>query len=156
MDFILLRRALPHQENITGDGSANMIDWNEIIDSSGITYDSSTGKCRLSKNGIYIATMSLPYGNLIESNTSGAGWFHGGLIGENEPFIYNGNPWAENNTGLTPGGGSDIINCGNSHIFKVDVSLDPFVWVMVKIAGNTSKNVTLLYDAFFSIYQLSA
>ena len=155
MTHILLRRTTPHQNAITGDGSAEMIDWNDVYEVSGnIQYDAATKKVRLLENGLYLATMSLPYGNLNQNNTCGAGWFHGGVQPRHEPFIYNGNPFAERNPGGVPGGGSDIINCGRSHQFLVDIEADPFVWVMVKIGGNPTKNVTLLYDAFFAITKL--
>jgi hypothetical protein len=151
MTHILLRRTTPHQNGITGDGVANMIDWNDVYDIDGIIYDPSTGKCRLPESGIYTANWSLVYGNINENNTFGAGWFHGGISPRHEPFIYNGNPWVDSQRGGIAGGGSDICLVEGAHTFKVDINQDPFVYLVNKIGGNPTKNVVLVYDSFFSI-----
>jgi hypothetical protein len=151
MSHALLRRTTPHQSGITGDGSANPIEWNDPyeIDNMQLT---PNGDLRALESGIYIASWSLPYGNINDKNIVGAGWFHGGVQPRHEPFIYNGNPWTDSqHDGSIPGGGSDILVVKGSHIFRVDIANDPFIRLVVKIGGNTTKNVTLLYDAFFEV-----
>ncbi len=154
MTHALLRRTTPHQTGITGDGSALPIDWNDPYDLDNMQL-LANGDLRALESGLYLATWSLPYGNINQYNTCGAGWFHGGVSPRHEPFIYNGNPWTDSqHNGLIPGGGSDICLIEGSHLFKLDIEQDPFIRLVVKIGGNTSKNVTLLYDSFFSVIKL--
>jgi hypothetical protein len=155
MTNILLRRST-HQNNITGDGVADPIVWNDVYEVNGnIQYDANVNKVRILESGLYLATWSLPYGNLMDVNISGAGWFHGGVSPRHEPYIYNGNPWAEaNNAGLISGGGSNLIAICGSHTFRCDINQDPFAYLTVKIGGNTSQNVMLLYDCFFAVTKI--
>lgn len=155
MTNILLRRQLPHQMAITGDGTADPIDWNDVYEVNNMLYDASAKKVKALENGLYLATWSLPYGNLTSDNISGAGWFHGGTAPRNEPFIYNGNPWEmANNAGLIPGGGGNIIAICGAHTFRVDIEQDPWISIITKIGGSATKNVVLLYDAFFAVTKI--
>ena len=151
MAHALLRRTTPHQSGITGDGSANPIDWNDPYELDNMQL-MANGDLKALESGIYIASWSLPFGNINANNVIGAGWFHGGVQPRHEPFIYNGNPWTDSqHLGTIPGGGSDILLVEGSHIFRVDIANDPFIRLVTKIGGNATKNVSLLYDAFFEV-----
>lgn len=167
-DHILLRRAYNpnevniagtssgHQNNITGDGTSVLPEWNQLLSSQSITYDASTRKCRVYSNGFYLLSVSLPLSNFVVANDACAGWFHMGTQPAHEPFLVNCNPYlVANQAGSVPGGGSNIMAVVGTHITKIDINQDPFIWINVKIGGNATKNVTMLYDAFFSVIKLA-
>lgn len=168
VDHILLRRAFTsnevnipntsngHQYNLTGDGTSVLPEWNQILSSYNMTYDSSTRKIRALTNGIYVITASIPIAAMHPTNTAIAGWFHAGTIPAHEPFFINANAWEiANNAGSIPGGGSNIYAALGTHIATINIAEDPFIWVNVKVGGETTKNITMLYDAFFSVVKVS-
>lgn len=156
MTICIFARNNNHQNNITGDDSVYTVRWDHIMKAIGITYDPVTGNFRVPEDGFYQVSWSYYLMNLLNTNLSGAGWVHGSGNSQypsQEPYTFNGNPWAMRNQGGTTGGGSDCYAIEGSMGFWVekDAADGGLIRTAVRVAGNPTKNVGIMYDGYFSI-----
>ncbi len=147
-----------HQQNATGNNTAFTVGWDSVISSQGITYNSTTKKCTVPSTGLYLVSWSFYPGNLVANNTSSAWWVHGGgnsSIASQEPYAYNGNPAVAANPGGASGAGSDMIAVAGSMTFYIDTNVDDKIFIIGRVANNSSDNVSIVYDGYFSIVKLA-
>lgn len=146
--------------NVTGDDTVHTIKWDQCLSSQGITYDNTSGNFTVATDGLYCMEWSFIIGNIVSNNTSGAYWVHGSgfsTLTSQEPFAWTGNPYTQANPGGCSGGGSDLMSINGAMSFKV-VKNDADggkLRIAGRVAGNTAKNITLIYDSFLSIYKLA-
>lgn len=152
----LARNQNPYS-NQTGDDTVHKLAWDQIISSKGITYNSNTRAFALSESGLYLVSWSFYLSNLQPTNTSGGYWVHGAANSQcpsQEPFAFTGNPWERRNPGGATGAGSNIMNITGSMSFFVDVEYDRWIHMAGRVAGNSTKNVSIAWDGYFSIVKI--
>ncbi len=152
-----LARSSVNETGVTGDGSLHIVKFDQCLStSSDINYNSSTGVFTVPVDGLYRIEWSIILGNINSCNTSAGYWCHGSgqaALLSQEPFMYTGNLYASCNPGGTPGAGSDIFSINGSMTFKVvreDADYGT-IKLMGRVGGNTTKNITLVYDSFIAI-----
>ncbi len=142
------------QANVTGNDALHTIGWDQCLSSDEISYDPNTKTFRLETSGIYTVSWSFYLGNLNENNTSAGYWIHGAAnehYPSQEPFVYTGNPWAARNPGGATGAGGDILSLTGSMSFYVNVEYDRWIRIAGRVAGNSTPNVHIVWDGYFSI-----